>query len=803
MHPRELARLNLNNSLSDSRRSRIMEGLLGIEAFASGPAGSPLIRLPFTCTHGSQIMPHMRKAALLTTLVGLLGLILASYPFGDIELTGLRWFFEWRGARDAPPEVLVVALDSASAEVLGLSRDIQKWPRSLYARLVSGMAREGATVIVFDVFFKEHSSAAEDDYFAQAIEGAGNVVLCEQLEDRLVFPDGKLESTGGFINIEQKISPIPPLARSAVGLGPFPLLKSSSMCNQYWAFRECAETTPTLPVIALQVFALDSYESLATLITKYLHYLPDALPPPGSASPTTHVERLVSSLRNAFRQPPGLSRQVIDQLEHPDTPLPERKAQLLRSLIKAYAGPEAQYLNFYGPARTVKTIPLHVALHYLDNPGVLENRPEFKGKAVFVGASDLRPDQKDGFQTVFYNPNGIDLSGVEIAATAFGNLLEDMPVRRFTIPARLGILLLWALFLGTCCVWLSAPFSIAAVCGVGSAYFLFASWRFGASGVWYPLVIPICLQAPFALSVSLFWKYLQTGREKKTIRKAFGYFLPGGVVDQVVQDIAERKVTRRRGFGTVLCTDGEQYTALSEKMAPSELSSFMNRYYESIFQPVERHGGIVSEIKGDSMLAIWIADHPEAALKVSSCLAAIDLGEAVRKFNEELGAFQLPTRIGVHYGEFLVGSVGGGARYEYQPVGDVVNTASRMEGLNKKLGTRILVSEEVLEETDLFFTREVGQFLFAGKSKPVTVHELICVMEDCDTSLTKLREVFAAGLAAYRMQQWKDCVSLFEECLRIRKTDGPARFYIGLCREHIHARPQDKDWKGVVPVGKN
>ena len=115
-------------------------------------------------------------------------------------------------------------------------------------------------------------------------------------------------------------------------------------------------------------------------------------------------------------------------------------------------------------------------------------------------------------------------------------------------------------------------------------------------------------------------------------------------------------------------------------MEPAELGALMNRYYGVLFEPVKRHGGLVQDVVGDSMLAIWATTEPDASLRSRACLAALDIASAVDRFNATSGRFALPTRIGLHSGRLLLGSVGAIDHYEYRAVGDIVNTATRLEG---------------------------------------------------------------------------------------------------------------------------
>jgi adenylate cyclase len=237
-------------------------------------------------------------------------------------------------------------------------------------------------------------------------------------------------------------------------------------------------------------------------------------------------------------------------------------------------------------------------------------------------------------------------------------------------------------------------------------------------------------------------------------------------------------------------------------MDPKELGSFMNRYYETVFDPVRQHGGVVSNVIGDSMLAIWVAAQPDPALKDRSCLAALDIARAMRRFNPSVDSTQLHTRIGLHAGHILMGNIGAIDHYEYRPVGDIVNTATRIEGLNKHLGTRILASEEVVRHLSGFLTREVGKFLMAGKSKPVVVHEVICRSADSDELRQTACRRFAEALDAFRKQRWGDAEEIFLEVADSLGEDGPSRFYIDQCAR-CRSHPPGEPWDEAIRIEKN
>ena len=155
----------------------------------------------------------------------------------------------------------------------------------------------------------------------------------------------------------------------------------------------------------------------------------------------------------------------------------------------------------------------------------------------------------------------------------------------------------------------------------------------------------------------------------------------------------------------------------------------------------------------------------------------------------------------MHAGHILVGNIGAVDHYEYRPVGDIVNTASRMEGMNKYLGTRILISDQVLQRLDGFYTRRLGSFLPVGKSNPVVVHELLGYLKDISREQQQLCSCFEAGMRAYRMQQWDGAIDAFEQALAIYRADGPSIFYKKRC-EGFRQHPPGENWDGTVVMGQ-
>jgi adenylate cyclase len=749
-------------------------------------------------------MSHLSKAITLGLIIGVAGLLISLIPFwSDIEENvGLDLLFRLRGERKAPTDVVIVSIDKASADSLNLPDDPSKWSRSLYARLIDNLVKEGAAVIAFDMLFHYDRSLKEDTTFAEAIRKAQNVVLCECLKsDKVALPQegGSLEEN---MNIERLVPPIPSLAQSAAALAPFPLPKVPVRVNRYWTFKTSAGDSPTLPVVALQIFTLQHYDEFLQMLEKVNPAQARQLPRDrDTIIANRSAAAVIQAIREMVRSEPEAVLGILEELENQTSSFDYKKRRYLKILLHMYRSPDSQYLNFYGPPGAILTIPFHQALN-INTTFAGQNKFAFNKKAVFVGLSErFRPEQKDGFYTVFSQQDGLDISGVEIAATAFANLLEDMTVKALPLRYHFAIIILWGIVMGVLCWFFPAVISAMGVTGLSIFYLITAEYQFTTNGSWYPMVTPLFLQGPAAFFVTLLWKYTDSVKERKNIKKAFGYYLPDSVVDQLSKSLAPIKTGNKLVYGICLSTDAEQYTSVSETMDPQELSSFMNKYYESIFAPVRQHGGVVSNVVGDSMLAIWTTTQPDDALRNNACQAALDISDAVRRFNQSSNSYQLRTRIGIHSGDIALGNIGAVDHYEYRPVGDIVNTATRIEGLNKYLGTSLLASEDVMNHLNGFLAREIGQFLFVGKSKPLVIYELLCRKDDADDQRLQACNVFAGALDAFKRRAWEEAIEKFHASDNKFGEDCPSRFYLQLC-EHYMKNPPEELWTGVIRMDK-
>ena len=486
------------------------------------------------------------KAIALGLVTAFIGLAAGALPLGFAleERVGLEVLFHLRGVRPPPPEVVVVNVDRDVAERLALPLEPEKWPRSVHARLTEQLSRAGAKAVAFDILFEKTRVPAEDQAFARAIQQAQNVILFAYLRRDRIDLVGQNEDGSGSLYVERLVPPMPKLAEAANALAPLPLPRVPISVTQYWTFKTGAGGQPTLPVVTFQRFALDAYDAFRQLVQDVYPSQAAKLPRDREALLTTMgLASFIELLRHLFTTGQLDGARLLERLRQ-TSPEAEsaRERTLLRSWVNLYRGGDSRYLNFYGPPGTIPRVPYDRVLHLGRDQGEVTQPLDLRGKAVFVGFSEHAwPERQDTFYTVFSQADGSDISGVEIAATAFANLVEDRPLRWCRGPVCLLVIALWGGLLGVAYRLLPTFLAPLSTLGFAVLYILAARAQFATAGMWYPLVIPVGLQLPLAFVGAMLWRYVDTDQERQKIRRALHYYLPGLSVERATQDIMDRQ----------------------------------------------------------------------------------------------------------------------------------------------------------------------------------------------------------------------------------------------------------------------
>jgi len=711
--------------------------------------------------------------------LGMGGVLLSVVPavLRQDQSLGLGILYAARGSLPMPEQVVVVAVSRDSAAAVGQPAQLDRWSRALHAELVDSLAAAGTEAIAFDVIFDE--PRADDARFAASLARAANVVLGES-----IVQDPVGDSAAALSGVrESRVLPVDALAAASLGTAPFELPKIPFEVGQFWTFGPSGDM-PSLPALALQAFLLRDFDAFRALLAEVRPSL--ELPPSRAELVAAHdLGAAMRDLRATFRVDPTLEPALRAALAG-------RKDAAgsagLRALIDLYAGPDSRYLNYYGPARTIRTIPYDRAATDAANLGLA-------GKMVFVGGSEARQsEQKDDFHSVFSEQTGSNLSGVEIGATAFANLLNGQSIVPLSMPAHLLFVLVWGVALGVFVAGSATRTASALAALAAVVYGAWILWEFSARSAWWPLLVPLAVQLPAALALGVLLNYAEVVRQRERIQLALGRYVPEDVVRRLAGQSAQSSPNRRLLHGACLCTDVESYVTVSESLRPGDLAELMDDYFNVLARVVKQHGGFVVDAAGDTLIAVWAAAGSYTDLRLGACRSALGIVAAVEDFNARRNP-QLPTRVGIESGELLLGDIGPEQRIGYRAIGDIVNTATRLEGLNKLLGTRVLVSDATLAGTTGLAAREVGRFLLRGKTTAVRVHELL----GSDTGgRRELIEPFAAALELFARARWSEATRAFAALRSAFPNDGPTAFYAARSAEYEKRPPHA--WSGAIVV---
>lgn len=454
--------------------------------------------------------------------------------------------------------------------------------------------------------------------------------------------------------------------------------------------------------------------------------------------------------------------------------------------------PPSRWLQYYAPADSLPLIGYYDALKG-DQPDL------FRDKVVFVGARVLTRfagERKDEYPTpyTFLRPETPFISGVEIQATAFVNLVRGDWWRRASSPTETAVIVLLGALLGYVLMQ-ARPWSATALALVASGAVLLVSYAFLRRGnLWFPWLIPVTQVAVVwvaSVSVNSFRLYL----ERRLYEQTLSLYLSPKLVKKFAHDEKFRQPGAEKQTITILFSDIANFTGIAEGMDSDDLAKLMNRYFEkAVKDAIHATEGTVVKYIGDAIFSFWNAPDLQPDHAARACEAALRFrDQGVQHANGK----PLVTRIGLHTGVANVGNFGSVERIDYTAFGESVNLASRMEGLNKHLGTTVLITGATKAETgDRFATRFLGKFRLKGFEKSVEVFELLGRKNG---DAPEWESHFGSAVDAWTRGEIDAAEREFRKVLELRKEDGPARFYLERIQV-LRAAPASAAWTGEVEL---
>lgn len=307
--------------------------------------------------------------------------------------------------------------------------------------------------------------------------------------------------------------------------------------------------------------------------------------------------------------------------------------------------------------------------------------------------------------------------------------------------------------------------------------------------IWYPLVFSeVCII--LTLTGSGIMNFTTEGKQKRFIKSAFKQYLSPDVIEHILENPGQLKLGGEKREISIFFSDLQGFTSIAENLTPESLTKLINEYLTAMTDIIQEEGGTIDKYEGDAIIAFWNApinfdDHAQrcvrAAIRCQEKLAEL------RPYFREMTGHNLHMRIGINTGEAVVGNMGSQSRFDYTMLGDSVNLAARLEGINKTFATKIIISQFTLKQISDIPVREIGRVRVVGREQPILLYEPL--MEEVDT------ETFQRALELFYNGEFEEALDLFDT---ISDMDKSARKYCWFIQELIDRPP--RNWDGVITM---
>lgn len=264
--------------------------------------------------------------------------------------------------------------------------------------------------------------------------------------------------------------------------------------------------------------------------------------------------------------------------------------------------------------------------------------------------------------------------------------------------------------------------------------------------------------------------------------KSFGRYIPKDIVKVLIEQGQEIALGGERREITVMFTDIANFTTYSEAISMEKLTPFLTAYFDSLSKILLEEGGTIDKYIGDSIMVFWGAPQPIANQETKACLAALRCLTVCMQRQKENPTENWMTRFGIARGEVIVGNIGTDERMNYTVMGDTVNTAARLQALNKEYATSIIITEAVQKNIgETFIARPLDFLAVKGKKIKISVYELMGTAEGefgCSTEQKELSREFAKGYFLFHEGKLEEAKTQFFAVQQRFPSDLPTKIYL-------------------------
>jgi adenylate cyclase len=741
----------------------------------------------FAKHHHTVIFVFITLTGLFTYSVGV--------PFLDLmELKTIDLRFQTRDRIKPGADIVLAVIDEKS-----ITREGKwVWPRTKFADLVAKLSQADARVIAFDIGFLEpdNKQVVETiDAIQRSIKilGARSPVIENYLDHLRIEKEN-----------DRRLAQAIKASRSEVVLGYFfqmdPAnsgymneedLKTHQKNISNSAFKAERYTSPEARLVPLfeAVYPQSNIQEISATapLSGFFNMIPD---------PDGVVRWLpgVLKFKNTLYTP--LSLATVSAFSNASTEIMIDEYGVLEVRIGDVTIPTDEQgrvlINYRGEEKTFPHIPVTDILNGDVPPST------FKDKIVLVGATAT------GIYDLRVTPFGSVFPGLEIHANIVDSILAQDYLTRpnwariFDVFAIFVLGILLGIVLPRVTVIPGLAVGLIVFCG----YIIFCQYLFSKHGMVLNLVYPLSVILLVYVSITAYRYFVET-RQKRFIKDAFSVYLAPTVVKQLIESPEHLELGGEEREITAFFSDVQGFTGISERLTAHEIVVLLNEFLTEMTDIILHHEGTVDKFEGDAIIAFFgapniLENHAERA-----CLASIEMQIRLAQLRAKWRAESRPElkmRIGISTGLAVVGNMGSEKRLDYTMMGDTVNTAARLEGVNKHYGIYTLISESTRKAVGSEFTaREIDTVTVVGRKKPVTVYELLAYKDPIDLSIKETIAKYHQGLQAYRDQNWNQAIKIFKAVQAILPDDGPSKTMLTRCYGY-KLDPPGENWNGAYDL---
>jgi len=743
---------------------------------------------------------HIKLLPFLISIVWIVFAILAYYygiAFLDLmELKTVDLRFQSRGQVSTGSTVTLAVVDEKSIAAEGK----WVWPRSKFVTLINRLSDAGARVIAFDIGFLEsdekrlldtiddiestsRSFGIQQDEFNQYLDRLKHQSDYDRLLADAIEESEAAVVLGYFFQMDMESAP--PLDKSRLDQH-----EDNVRGSAYQYVRYLSQTAQYVPLIEAYFAQSNITEiSNSTDYAGFFNMFPDAdgvirwMPAVLKCRDRIYAPLSVMAAGAYMNNPVALkiAEYGVDTLQIGRRSVPTDEYGRI-------------FINYRGKQKTFPHISVTDILHGRVPHHLLKDKIILVG-ATATGIYDMRVTPMD---TVF--------PGVEIHANIIDSILSRDFLQKPGWSALFDIsaIILAGLLLGLILPRTGVKTGTAAFGVLFTGHIVLCRHLFSEKGWILNLVYPLTAMLLIYVSITIY-KYLSESRQKKFIKNAFSTYLAPSVVKQLIDSPEKLVLGGEQRTITAFFSDVQGFTSISEKLTPSQLVELLNEFLTEMTDIILKYEGTVDKFEGDAIIAFFGAPNEMENQAEIACMACVDmqkrLAELRKKWREQ-DKPELNMRIGMNTGPAVVGNMGSRSRMDYTMMGDTVNTAARLEGVNKIYGIYTLISEftwQAMAGGNRIIAREVDAIKVVGKQEPVKVYEPMGYTEEISPTTLKMIDHYTDGLNAYRKQEFDLAVDLFNSALALVPMDGPSLALLDRCRQY-KLDPPPKDWDGAFTM---